>query len=279
MSNSELWHPMQDDRVPNFCIGAQRSATTYLYELLQAHTNAHLSPLKEVHYFDINASKPFDFYHSCFPALDHAVDITPSYSVTKERLTRLFFYNPQAKILLLTRNPSDRIVSHYLYYRDRFSDVGSFQAFLETNRDDCIGRCAYATISKEVMALFGPGSFMTMPTYELTHSPQNSIEKIASFYNLSLRDNLSSDSSRRLVNSSRGVRSSAVFRGLRSLYRSLPLTIPYPLKSTLVKSIDAVHRRMPHQDSKRDEQEIASMTMKAQEFLASINLEEYWDSK
>lgn len=270
---------MKDDRVPNFCIGAQRSATTYLYELLRVHTNAHLSPSKEVHYFDINASKPLDFYHRCFPALDHAVDITPSYSVKKERLIRLFSYNPQARILLLTRNPADRIVSHYLYYRDRYPTVGSFQAFLETNRDDCIGRCAYATISKEVMALFGPENFMTMPTSELTHSPQNSLEKIISFYNLSLGDSLSPDSSRRLVNSSGGVRSSSIFRGLRSLYQSLPLTIPYPLKSTLVKSFDAVHRRMPHHDSTRDEQMIASMTIKAQEFLASINMEEYWDSK
>jgi hypothetical protein len=40
-----------------FCIGAQKAATTWLYDQLQAHPQVHLSLPKEMHYFDVRAGK------------------------------------------------------------------------------------------------------------------------------------------------------------------------------------------------------------------------------
>ena len=40
-------------RLPGFlCIGAQKSATKWFYEMLRQHPKVWMSPLKELHYFD-----------------------------------------------------------------------------------------------------------------------------------------------------------------------------------------------------------------------------------
>jgi hypothetical protein len=266
------------DRIPCFCIGAQRAATTYLYELLKARTNAHLSHLKEVHYFDVDSNDSIHFYHSCFPSLENAVDITPSYSVKRKRLSRICRYNPDAKILLIKRDPAERIVSHYIYYKDRYPGVGTFESFLLNNTDDCIGRCAYGSIANEATSLFGSKNFISIEYADLTKNPEKSLKQVADFYGLCVVKKEHVKSKERLVNKSGGVRSSYVFQGIRSIYRSLPFTVPYQLKAKIVHGLDQVHNKLAINPSVQDAQDLPNMKNLAQHYLTSNDVEQFWDN-
>lgn len=264
------------ERVPNFCIGAQRAATTYLYELLAAYTNAQLSPLKEVHFFDAPTVGTLHAYHSCFPGLINAVDITPGYSVNKERLNRIFKYNARARLLLIERNPVDRIVSHYLYYRDRYSDAGSFDSFLSNNRDDCIGRCAYQAIASAIASLFGAEHFMRLSYEDLTRHPETSIDAVINFFGLRRVAVPLVQSSQRVVNSSGRVRSSHLFRTLRSAYRRLPITVPYSLKARLVLGLDLAYTRLAWLRAAPDPQDAEQLKCYAAQYLTAVRPEDFW---
>ena len=53
--------------LPNFIgIGAQRAATTWLYQCLKEHPEVYVPDVKEIHFFDENYDKPLAWYLSFF---------------------------------------------------------------------------------------------------------------------------------------------------------------------------------------------------------------------
>lgn len=100
--------------LPSFiCIGAQKAGTTWLYVNLKRHPQFRFKS-KEVHYFDINRnySKPLEYYSEHFKYRSRKVitgDITPSYGVLDEdRIELMHKMMPDAKLIMLMRNPVDR---------------------------------------------------------------------------------------------------------------------------------------------------------------------------
>jgi hypothetical protein len=107
---------------PTFLIaGAQKAGTTSLLAYLCRHP-AVLPPLtKEIHYFDLRAQEPLDWYLAHFPwaRARHGVSLpitgeaSPYYlfhPLAPARVARLF---PQMKIIILLREPVSRALSHY----------------------------------------------------------------------------------------------------------------------------------------------------------------------
>ena len=122
---------------PNLmCIGATKSATTTLFEILRQHSKIGVSSFKEPHFFDniINYDKGFDWYlMSYFSYLkDEEViaEFTPTYLSCKsapERMHKLL--GPDIKFLVILRNPIDRAYSHYLHTkRDQHEDLSFIDA-------------------------------------------------------------------------------------------------------------------------------------------------------
>ena len=108
--------------LPNFiCLGAAKSGTTTLYDILRQHPEIYISTFKEPHFFDIpeNYKNGIDWYEkNYFKNADKKViaEFTPSYFFEKEAPKRIFNdLGDKVKFIVLLRHPVDRAYSHYLH--------------------------------------------------------------------------------------------------------------------------------------------------------------------
>ena len=108
---------------PNFFIvGAPRCGTTALYTYLSEHPNIYLSDIKELHYFasdfpDLHkiVFRSQDDYFKLFSAAQdvHTAvgDISPLYIYSNVALENIKNFDPNAKIILILRNPVEFVQS------------------------------------------------------------------------------------------------------------------------------------------------------------------------
>ena len=108
--------------LPNFiCLGATKSGTTTLYDILRQHPEIYVPAFKEPHFFDIpeNYKNGIDWYQkNYFKNVNKKViaEFTPSYFFDKEVPERIFNnLGSEVKFVVLLRHPVDRAYSHYLH--------------------------------------------------------------------------------------------------------------------------------------------------------------------
>ena len=125
--------------LPNFfCLGAAKSGTTTLYDILRQHPDIFIPPFKEPHFFDIpeNYENGINWYEkNYFNNINKKIiaDFTPSYFFEKEAPKRIFTnLGLKVKFVVLFRNPVDRAYSHYLHsLRDEHESL-SFEESLKS---------------------------------------------------------------------------------------------------------------------------------------------------
>lgn len=107
-------------------IGASKSGTSTLFYLLAQHPNLFPSIRKEVHYFDRNYEKGEMWYRSNFAPQfmversgveGIAFEGSPYYMFHPPTPKRMRMLLPDAKIIMMLRNPVDRAYSHYQHTR------------------------------------------------------------------------------------------------------------------------------------------------------------------
>ena len=101
---------------PNFVgIGAQKCASTWLYDILATHPQSNLSELKELDFFTRYYDYGYQWYERHFPEANALVvgEISPSYLNSSEAPARVKAYNPDAKLLVSLRQPVDRAISNH----------------------------------------------------------------------------------------------------------------------------------------------------------------------
>jgi hypothetical protein len=105
--------------LPNFLIiGAQRSATTFVHKCLEEHPNIFMPPKEKAifenpYYFQ----KDFNEFEKLFENISQeAIGIKrPNYLGKKECPERIHQYIPNAKLIVILRNPVERAISAYFH--------------------------------------------------------------------------------------------------------------------------------------------------------------------
>jgi hypothetical protein len=112
-------------RKPNFFIsGAPRCGTTALYTYLSEHPQIFMSEVKELNYFASDfphvqkiTFKTADDYHKVFAKADErhlgVGEASPFYLFSKVAFKNMAAYDPNAKVILILRNPVDFIESYH----------------------------------------------------------------------------------------------------------------------------------------------------------------------
>jgi len=105
-------------RPPDFVIiGTERGGTTSLYNYLLTEDSRIISALrKEIHFFDQHYYKGWTWYLSHFPVRKDDIlsgEASPHYYFFPEAAQRVAQAIPNAKLIILLRNPIDRAYSHY----------------------------------------------------------------------------------------------------------------------------------------------------------------------
>ena len=113
-------------KVNTFIVGAPKAGTTSLHYYLSQHANVSMSSVKEPNYFSSKEVKSLFYnskciedsieYHKLFSNEKKLIrgEASVSYLFYKEVPKRIYEYNPNSKILIMLRKPTERTISHYL---------------------------------------------------------------------------------------------------------------------------------------------------------------------
>jgi len=115
--------------LPDFIIiGTARGGTTSLYNYLVKHPNVASALTKEVHFFDCHYQKGVSWYRGQFPAIPYKYyretvrrrtlitgEASPYYMFHPYVPGRIAALLPNVKLIVLLRNPVERIFSHYCW--------------------------------------------------------------------------------------------------------------------------------------------------------------------
>ena len=101
-------------------LGAMRAGTTFLRRMLVQHREVCPSRKKELHYFEYNYQRGERWYRAFFPTSNAAnalryLDCSPCYLFHPLVPARMQADLPDAKLLVLLRNPVERALSHYFH--------------------------------------------------------------------------------------------------------------------------------------------------------------------
>ena len=162
--NKETW--------PNFFIvGAARAGTTSLYTYLKNTPGVYMSEHKEPHYFvDNMKTGAYDEskYLQLFKKIKNEKAIgeaSTGYLIDPSSAKCIHDKIPDAKIIILLRDPVERAFSSYLTYATRTKkDLSSHEIFLETfgtkfglkyDKNPYLGRGLYSSQVKKYLKIFG----------------------------------------------------------------------------------------------------------------------------
>ena len=119
-------------RVNVFIAGAAKSGTTALAYMLAQHPRVYLSPYKEPFFFELEYDLGFEYYHSrYFPGVNKTHEVVIDARHRNMFLPyvppRIYRYNPEARIIILIREPVRRAYSHWWMWYVRGLENLSFE--------------------------------------------------------------------------------------------------------------------------------------------------------
>lgn len=207
--------------LPDFyIIGAAKCGTTSLYQYLIRHPSVNPGIGKELHYFEELYYRGENWYRACFPfklqklfsKLNHneimiSGDSTPRYidhPLVPDRINKL---TPNAKFIVMLRNPVDRAFSHYnMNIKHKYEKL-SFEDAIESEPDRIKGeleemkktgkvshkyylyayldRGIYVKRIKEWMKIFPKKNFLIIRSEDFFENPSIHYKQALEFLNLS----------------------------------------------------------------------------------------------
>ena len=204
-------------------IGAQKAATTWIYQMLDAHPEVCMAEGKEVHYFSRFFDKGNEWYESKF---NHCKEdslkkgeISASYLSSINTPKRIHDYNPDMKLIVSLRNPVDRAVSHikHLYSKDRISRGTSLEKVLKEH-PEIVKNGLYGKHLSCYLDYFDEDQILVIKFKNIKKSPERVVKEIYNFINVD--STLSPDKLNEKYNTS-NQRSSYLYRKTAKLYQKL----------------------------------------------------------
>ena len=108
-------------RLPEFLgLGTQKGGTTTLQRLLEQHPQVYLPPRKELHYFSLHYGEGEAWYRQQFAEArtdQRCGEITPYYLFHPMAPQRIKALLPEAKLIVLLRDPVERALSQVFHSR------------------------------------------------------------------------------------------------------------------------------------------------------------------
>jgi Sulfotransferase domain len=124
--------------LPDFIIlGAQRSGTTALFEYLRKHPSVSGPFWKEVSFFDRHYTRGERWYRGNFPLRGGSIvgEASPSYVLHPLAPQRVAGVVPDARLIVLLRNPVDRAYSQYQHEVELGREPLSFEEALDAEEE------------------------------------------------------------------------------------------------------------------------------------------------
>lgn len=139
-------------------VGAEKSGTTWLADMLRQHPQVFIPAQKELHYFNrqmdeapdvenYNFTKPVDWYLDFYCAAEPGKilgEACPAYLWDVAAAERIHAFNPSVRIVMILRNPAERFLSAYRYALQRGTvSAGDPQTILKKYKSLLLDRGLY----------------------------------------------------------------------------------------------------------------------------------------
>ncbi len=172
---------------PDFIgIGAQRGATTWLFDCLDGHADVYVPTVKEVHYFDENYERGWQWYEDHFAdaAQNQLVgEITPNYLDHHDSAQRIAKDCPSAKLFVVLREPVSRAISSYELLGHRFTE-NSFEEACQPGRY-LVDLGLYAKHLKRFFQYFDRDQIKIMLFDDVVSKPECVLQELSTFLGVS----------------------------------------------------------------------------------------------
>jgi hypothetical protein len=173
--------------LPNFIIiGAQKSGTTWLYEILKTHPKIKMAhDRKEVHFFDRYFDRGIKWYKERFPYDENFLigEATPKYIYDKEVPKRIYNNIPEVKLILSLRNPIERAYSQYKYLVQEDNYQQDFKQAIK-EYPDILKRGLYFEQIERYLNFFERNQLTIIIFEEMITKEEEKLNEIADFLNL-----------------------------------------------------------------------------------------------
>ncbi len=186
-------------RMPSFvCIGAPKCATTWLFRCLLEHPDVFVSDFKEINFFTVcrwgadYESKGIDYYADLFADAERGQivgDFSPNLLQDPFAPERLRALVPDARLIVMIRNPIERSRSHYHYVRNRSSYRGhTLQEVLEDPARDHAGFLSQGLYGEQLklwLEHFPRDQLLVITTEDVRDSPEQVFRRTCEFIGVS----------------------------------------------------------------------------------------------
>jgi hypothetical protein len=182
-------------KVEFLVIGAGKSGTTWIWDVLRKHPDCFVPNAKELHYFNVDPPEPVgrenpnfrkgdDWYHRHFAnASSHQVigEISPSYLWSKGAAEAIYQYNPNIKLIALLRDPVDRAYSQFRYRIQRgIAPQNSFEEEIKKS-PFIIERSMYGKLLTPYFTLFPRNQIKILFFEDIQHNSELLVAEVQEF--------------------------------------------------------------------------------------------------
>lgn len=173
--------------LPSFLgIGAQKSGTTFLYEMIRKHPDICTARYrKEVHFFDRYYDRGEAWYRSLFAHCGTRCrgEFTPAYLFHRDCPARIHALIPDVRLIAILRNPIDRCYSQYKFTIREANYTGSFSDFIR-DRSDAVQRGLYYEQIMRYLRYFPRQNLLILLYENLIDFPNESVAQVLDFLGL-----------------------------------------------------------------------------------------------
>lgn len=166
--------------LPRFLgIGALKAGTTTLHAWLEAHPQVSLAEgRKEVMFFDRNWDRGVEWYAGHFAHAGTRVpgEVTPSYLFDPNAPARAASVVPDARLLLMLRDPIARLVSQHSFFVQETAYTGDLRTFLD-DHPNAIERGLYAAQIRRWLNHFPREALLTLLLEEASSDPEIAVAR------------------------------------------------------------------------------------------------------
>lgn len=178
---------MTEIHYPDFLgIGTPKSGTSWLHDLLESHPRVFIpTQLKEIHFFDRRFGDGREWYANFFREAtpEHSIvgDITPHYLYTDPH--RITEFPSIKKLILMYRDPVDRVVSHFKF-RVRLDNYGgSLNDFL-VDYPQVVDYSRYGKHFASYLRVFDRSQFLVLRLEDATSNVEETKSLLCQFLGL-----------------------------------------------------------------------------------------------
>jgi hypothetical protein len=176
----------EDVKVKYFFVGVGKCGTSWLYEFLKRHDLVSVPTLKEPYLIDESPERQAAIIEKLYSRTEGMADFSNTYYWDLENAQKIKDYNPDARIVITTRLPSKRIISHFGFLRRNglVSEETVAEYLAGNDPEEIVARSHYRRIIERYVAAFGENKVIVLPLEQLQQEPQLYADRLCSFLDI-----------------------------------------------------------------------------------------------